>query len=98
VGTLANREVQIERKSFFAALRENPSGRFLRVTEMAGDRTNTIIIPASGLREFSKMLGDMLQAAERTPPMHSAADGRAHPDDLGNGEMHPAEPAVISPA
>jgi hypothetical protein len=65
--TLATREIQIERKSFLAMVRENTRGRFLRITETAAGKTNTVIVPASGLRDFQRMLEEMAQAAVEPP-------------------------------
>ena len=69
--TLRSDKVQIERKTFVFALKENPRGRFLRITEDVGGRRDTIIIPAPGLEDFKRLLDDMVRAsAERpeTPP------------------------------
>jgi len=69
--TLKSDKVQIERKTFLFSLKENPRGRFLRITEDVGGRRDTIIIPAPGLEEFKKLLEDMVKASEETPPKHS---------------------------
>jgi hypothetical protein len=65
--TLKEGELQIERKNFRAALKENNRGRLLRITEEMGVRRNTIIIPASGLRDFVKILDEMILAANALP-------------------------------
>lgn len=65
--TLRSNKVQIERKTFLFALKENPRGRFLRITEDVGGRRDTIIIPAPGLDEFKKLLDEMVRAAGETP-------------------------------
>ena len=62
--TLKSEKVQIERKTFLFTLKENPRGRFLRITEDVGGRRDTIIIPATGLEEFRKLLDEMLKAAD----------------------------------
>ena len=59
---------QIERKTFVFTLKENPRGRFLRITEDVGGRRDTIIIPAPGLEDFRKLLDDMVKASGETPP------------------------------
>ena len=69
---LKSAELQVERKQFFFSLKENPRGRFLRISEEASGRRNTIIIPATGLAEFQKMLEEMLNAAEQVPPQAQA--------------------------
>lgn len=66
--TLKSDKVQIERKTFVFTLKENPRGRFLRITEDVGGRRDTIIIPAPGLDDFKKLLDDMVRAANETPP------------------------------
>jgi len=50
--TLKSEKIQIERKTFLLTLKENPRGRFLRITEDVGGRRDTIIIPATGLEDF----------------------------------------------
>ena len=59
--------VQIERKNLLFALKENPRGRLLRITEDIAGRYNSIIIPATGLREFMKLLDEMIKASEEVP-------------------------------
>jgi len=66
--TLKSGEVQIERKYFVFALKENPRGRFLRITEDVGGRRDTIIIPSTGLADFKKLVDEMAKAAEEIPP------------------------------
>lgn len=65
--TLKTDKVQIERKTFVFTLKENPRGRFLRITEDVGGRRDTIIIPAPGLEDFKKLLDDMVKTAAETP-------------------------------
>ena len=66
--TLKTEKLQIERKSFAFALKENPRGRFLRITEDVGGRRDTIIIPATGLEEFKRLLEEMARVSAETPP------------------------------
>jgi hypothetical protein len=61
--TLKTEKIQIERKTFVFALKENPRGRFLRITEDVNGRRDTIIIPAPGLEDFKRILNDMVTAA-----------------------------------
>jgi len=65
--SLKSGAVQIERKSFMFALKENPRGRLLRITEDINGRFNSIIIPATGLREFKKLLDEMIKASNEVP-------------------------------
>jgi hypothetical protein len=66
--TLKSDTVQIERKTFVFTLKENPRGRFLRITEDVGGRRDTIIIPAPGLEDFRKLLEEMVKASAEIPP------------------------------
>jgi hypothetical protein len=60
---LESRELQIERKHFFIEYRENDRGRFLKITEEAHGRRNTVIIPSTGIEDFERMLDEVLSAA-----------------------------------
>ncbi|MEP6938067.1 MAG: DNA-binding protein [Chthoniobacterales bacterium] len=57
---IESRELQIERKLFRLEFRENDRGRFLRITEEAHGRRNTIIVPSTGLQEFTIAIGEVL--------------------------------------
>ena len=65
--TLKSGQVQIERKTIAFMLKENPRGRFLRISEDAGGRRNAIIIPSTGLAEFQKLLDEMIKASNELP-------------------------------
>ncbi len=54
------KQLQIERKHFQLELRENDRGKFLRITEEAHGRRNTIIIPSTGVDEFTAAIGEVL--------------------------------------
>jgi len=60
---LESRELQVERKHFLIEFRENERGRFLRITEEAHGRRNTVIIPSTGLDDFERLLDEVLSAA-----------------------------------
>ncbi|HEX3988920.1 MAG TPA: PUR family DNA/RNA-binding protein [Verrucomicrobiae bacterium] len=65
--TLKTEKIQIERKTFIFTLKENPRGRFLRITEDVNGRRDNVIIPSTGLEEFRKVLEDMVKAATDLP-------------------------------
>lgn len=65
--TLKNDKVQIERKTFIFSLKENPRGRFLRITEDVNGRRDNIIIPATGLDEFKRIFDEMVKASNEKP-------------------------------
>ena len=54
------KQLQIERKHFHVEMRENDRGRFLRITEEAHGRRNTIIVPSTGVSEFTAAIGQVL--------------------------------------
>lgn len=60
--------LEVERKSFNITLRENDKGRFLRITEMKGTLRQSIIVPASGLKEFQQVLAEMVKEMPTPPP------------------------------
>ena len=64
---LEAKEVQIERKRFHFEFRENERGKFLRITEEAHGRRNTIIVPSTGLDDFTAAIDDVLGSGGRTP-------------------------------
>ena len=67
---LKSERIQIERKTFIFTLKENPRGRFLRITEDVGGRRDTVIIPATGLEDFKKLLDAMVKASNEIPTKH----------------------------
>ncbi len=65
--TLKTGQIQIERKTFILTLKENPRGRFLRITEDVGGRRDNVIVPSTGLEEFKRVLDEMVKAAAELP-------------------------------
>ena len=61
------KELQIERKRFYVELRENDRGKFLRITEEAHGRRNSIIVPTTGVEEFTATIADVLTNGEAAP-------------------------------
>jgi hypothetical protein len=66
------KEFQIERKRFHVEFRENDRGKFLRITEEAHGRRNTIIVPGPGVGDFTAAIGEVLQTS-RTAAISTAA-------------------------
>ncbi len=77
--TLRSERLQIERKTFLLALKENPRGQFLRITEDVGGRRDTIIIPASGLDEFLKDLQTMIDQIAPAPALTDSIKSADYP-------------------
>lgn len=65
--SLRTERIQIERKAFVLALKENPRGRFLRITEDVGGRRDSIIIPATGLEELKRVIDEIVRVSKETP-------------------------------
>ena len=61
------KELQIERKHFYVEFRENDRGKFLRITEEAHGRRNTIIVPSTGVDEFTAAIDEVLESVEIAP-------------------------------
>ena len=69
---IASQELQVERKHYYIEFRENERGRFLRITEEAHGRRNTVIVPSTGLNEFNAAIDAVVVAA-------NAANGTSAP-------------------
>ena len=81
--TIKSAEFQVERKFITVTLKENPRGRFLRITEEAGSKRSTVIIPITGLDDFKRVINDMAQAAAAMPaPKPAPAEEPG--DSIGN--------------
>ncbi len=64
---LKSDSIAVERKTFIFDLRENPRGRFLRITEDANGRRDSIVIPAPGLEDLRRALDGIIAAHRATP-------------------------------
>ena len=70
---IASKEIQVERKHLVIEYRENSQGRFLRITEEAHGRRNTVIVPGPGVADFLGAIAAVLaQAGEEMPATHAA--------------------------
>jgi hypothetical protein len=65
--TLFETTLRVERKNLTLSLRENPRGRFLRITEEVNGRRDAVVVPASGLEQFAEALGQVLVANRANP-------------------------------
>lgn len=79
--SLRTEKLNVERKLFIFTLRENPRGRFLRITEDVQGRRDTIIIPASGLDDFHQLLGEMAKTSAEIPENIPKPEGDDRPDE-----------------
>src|SRR5437868_9661230 len=58
--TLRTERLQVERKTFVFMLKENDRGRFLRIVEESNGHRDMIIVPSTGLEDFSKLLASIV--------------------------------------
>ena len=72
---LHNEQVQIERKMFSFTLKQNPRGRFLRITEDVSGRRDTIIIPSTGLERVREIIDRVIEADKEAGPVTVAQVG-----------------------
>ena len=70
---IASKEVQVERKHLSIEFRENDRGRFLRITETAHGHRNAVIIPSTGLADFTSALATVLNLANKATSATPAA-------------------------
>ena len=66
--TIATQELQVERKHFVIAFCENERGRFLKISEDAHGRRNTVIIPSTGVTQFVELLDQVVAAGADSQP------------------------------
>lgn len=59
--TLYTKKIITRNKAFFLDLKENPNGKFLKVTESNGEKRSFVFIPEEGLKEFGESLVEMLK-------------------------------------
>lgn len=74
--TLKTERIQIERKTFIFILKDNARGRFLRITEDVQGRRDNVIIPSTGLDEFSRVFGTMVKAEGELPESGSSNEAK----------------------
>lgn len=71
---LKTERIQIERKTFEITLKENPRGRFVCIAEEVGSHRDMIIVPGSGLEQFSNLLNSVVQYMNQLPPLQAPAE------------------------
>lgn len=64
---LQTHSLRVERKHITFDLRENPRGRFLRITEEVSGRRDSIIVPVTGLEEFRAALDKIIEHNKTLP-------------------------------
>lgn len=64
---LQNHSIRVERKHFTFDLKENPRGKFLRITEEVNGRYDAIIIPLTGVEQFRDALNEVIKFSKTLP-------------------------------
>ncbi len=59
--TLYSKKIITRNKAFFLDLKENPNGKFLKITESNGEKRSFIFMPEEGLKEFCESIQEILQ-------------------------------------
>lgn len=62
-------EIPVERKTFAFSLRQNPRGRFLKITEEVGGHRDTIIMPSTGLQQLRVVIDNLIEADKKAGPV-----------------------------
>ncbi len=65
--TLRSEKIVVEHKTFYFFLKQNQRGRFLRITEESNGKSDTIIVPSTGVKEVKEMLDSLLQTISEKP-------------------------------
>ncbi len=58
---LLSEQIQIERKQFSLALKENPRERFLKIIEDVNGQRDAVIIPSTGLEQVRNIIQRAIQ-------------------------------------
>ena len=61
--------IPVERKTFAFSLRQNPRGRFLKITEEVGGHRDTIIMPSTGLQQLRMVIDNLIEADKKAGPV-----------------------------
>ena len=62
-------EIPVERKTFAFSLRQNPRGRFLKITEEVAGHRDTIIMPSTGLQQLRTVIDNLIEADKKAGPV-----------------------------
>ena len=65
--TIATEKLSVEHKIFFLDLQENHRGRCFKITEEAGGRRDTVVIPIEAGPEFLESLKRLICASDKIP-------------------------------
>jgi hypothetical protein len=75
--TIKTERLQVERKTFVIALKENDRGRFLRIVEESNGHRDMIIVPSTGLEDFNKILSAIVADMPAPKPVPAAEEPAA---------------------
>ena len=66
--SLKSHSIRVERKHITFDLKENPRGRFLRITEEVNGRRDAVIVPLTGIEDFRAALDEIIKFSKTFPP------------------------------
>ena len=58
--TIYSKKIITRNKAFFLDLKENPNGKFLKITESNGEKRSFIFVPEEGLKEFKESFEEII--------------------------------------
>ena len=64
---IASEKIVSDRKIFFLDLKENPRGRYLKITEDVGGRRDTIMLPILAAQDFIQALQSLTEFESNLP-------------------------------
>lgn len=58
---LKSETFEADQKKFFLDIKENPRGKFLKISELSHNRRSHVIIPENGFQEFKELVNSILE-------------------------------------
>ena len=84
--TIRSERVMVDHKMFYLLLKENMRGKFLRVTEESNGKSDTIIIPSTGLADFRDAINLILESCENSEEQSQEYHQEQDSNDSQKGE------------
>ena len=76
---LKSEKLRVERQQFYFDLKENPRGRFLRITEDVNGHRDSIILPVAGLQDFHDVIGRLIEFQDNSYSRSDSPGEEAQP-------------------
>lgn len=62
---LFTKKMMVETKTFIFDLKENPKGKYVKISELSHGKKDTIVIPVTGIKEFKTSLEEVIVEIEK---------------------------------